>query len=93
MPSNRVRPPNSGATRNEDKPDPCEVKGNEGMENKNMATGQTEKKNYAKRDSYALAFEMISTAIRHNFPLQAIAAEASIMSEVQIWNAKKGGVK
>ena len=25
MPSNRVRPLNSEATRNEDKPDPCEV--------------------------------------------------------------------
>ena len=33
MSSNRVRPPNSGATRNEDKPDPCDVKlkqGNKG---------------------------------------------------------------
>ena len=30
MPSIRVRQPNSGATRNEDKPDPCEVKRNKG---------------------------------------------------------------
>ena len=51
-----------------------------------MATGQTDKKNYAKRDSYALAFEMISTAIRHNFPLQAIAVEESIISD-RIWSA------
>ena len=56
------------------------------MENKYMASGQAEKKNYAKRDSYALAFEMISTAIRHNFPLQAIAVEESIMSD-RIWSA------
>ena len=32
MASNRIRPPNSGVTRNEDKPDPCEVKQNKGME-------------------------------------------------------------
>ena len=56
------------------------------MENKYMASGQAENKNYAKRDSYALAFEMISTAIRHNFPLQAIAVEESIMSD-RIWSA------
>ena len=30
MPSIRVRPPHSGATRNEDKPDPWEVKQNKG---------------------------------------------------------------
>ena len=52
-----------------------------------MATNKdTEKKNYAKRDSYALAFGMISTAIRHNFPLQAIAVEESILSD-RIWSA------
>ena len=31
MASNRVRPPNSVATRNEDTPDSCDVKGNEGI--------------------------------------------------------------
>ena len=31
MPSIRVRQPNSGATRNEDKPDPCEVKHQQGI--------------------------------------------------------------
>ena len=36
MSSNRVRPPNSGATRNEDKPDPCEVKINKGTRKKKM---------------------------------------------------------
>ena len=55
------------------------------------------KKNYAKRDSYALAFGMISTAIRHNFPLQAIAVEESIMSD-RLWSAlnaskPQGGIK
>ena len=34
MPSNRVRPPNNGATRNEDKPDPCEVKQQQGHKRK-----------------------------------------------------------
>ena len=33
MPSNRVRPLASGATRNEDKPDPCEVNLEQGKEN------------------------------------------------------------
>ena len=52
-----------------------------------MATNKdTKKKNYAKCDSYALAFGMISTAIHHNFPLQAIAAEESIISD-RLWSA------
>lgn len=51
-----------------------------------MATVQAEKKNYAKRDSYALAFDMIATAIQHNFPLQAIAVEESIISD-RLWSA------
>ena len=37
MPSNCARPPNSGATWNEDKPDPCEVKRNEGTGKTKMA--------------------------------------------------------
>ena len=76
----------SEATRNEDKPDSPTVKRNEGTERANMANGKDTKKNYAKRDSYALAFGMISTAIRHNFPLQAIAVEESIISD-RIWSA------
>ena len=51
-----------------------------------MANDKDTKKNYAKRDSYALAFGMISTAIHHNFPLQAIAVEESIISD-RIWSA------
>ena len=35
MASNRVRPPNSGAARNEDKPDPCEVEHQQGTRKKN----------------------------------------------------------
>ena len=38
MASNRVRLPNSGATLNEDKPDPCEVKGNKGTRKQKMNT-------------------------------------------------------
>lgn len=62
-----------------------------------MATKQVTKKNYAKRDSYALAFDMITTAIHHNFPLQAIAVEESIISD-RLWSAlnaskEKGGKK
>jgi hypothetical protein len=34
--SNRVRPPSGGATQNEDKPDPCEVKHQQGTRNKEM---------------------------------------------------------
>ena len=36
MPSNRVRPPNSGATRNKDKPAPREVKRQQGHKEKNV---------------------------------------------------------
>jgi len=43
-----------------------------------------EKKNTAKGDSYRLAFGMISSAIRHAFPLQAIAVEESILSD-RLW--------
>ena len=51
-----------------------------------MANDKDTKKNYAKRDSYALAFGMISTAIHHNFPLQAIAVAESIISD-RLWSA------
>ena len=51
-----------------------------------MANDKDTKKNYAKRDSYALAFGMIATAIHHNFPLQAIAVEESIISD-RLWSA------
>jgi len=43
-----------------------------------------EKKNIAKGDSYRLAFGMINSAIRHVFPLQAIAIEESILSD-RLW--------
>jgi len=43
-----------------------------------------EKKNIAKGDSYRLAFGMINSAIRHVFPLQAIAVEESILSD-RLW--------
>ena len=46
-----------------------------------MATKQTEKKNYAKRDSYALAFKMIADALKYGCPLQAIAIEESILTD------------
>ena len=46
------------------------------------------KKNYAKRDSYALASEMLQDAILHNYPLQAIAIEESIISD-RLWSALK----
>ena len=44
-----------------------------------MAT--VRKKNYAKRDSYALAFRMIDDALRFGCPLQAIAIEESILTD------------
>ena len=53
---------------------------NNGDKENAMVTDST-KKNYAKRDSYALAFGMIATAIHHNFPLQAIAVEKNIISD------------
>ena len=48
-------------------------------------------KNYAKQDSYALAYRLIDDAIRHNYPLEAIAVEESILAD-RLWsviNAKK----
>lgn len=48
-------------------------------------------KNYAKQDSYALAYKMIHDALRHNYPLEAIVAEESILAD-RLWsviNAKK----
>lgn len=44
------------------------------------------KKNYAKRDSYALASAMLEDAIMHNYPLEAIAIEESIISD-RLWSA------
>ena len=49
---------------------------------------ETTKKNYAKRDSYALASKLIDEAIVHNFPLQAITIEESIISD-RLWSALK----
>ena len=46
-----------------------------------METKQEEKKNYAKRDSYALAFKMIDDALKHGCPLQAITIEESILTD------------
>ena len=50
-----------------------------------------DKKNYAKQDSYALAFALINGGIRHAYPLEAIVAEESILAD-RLWsviNAKK----
>lgn len=44
------------------------------------------KKNYAKQNSYALASVMLDEAILHNYPLQAIAIEESIISD-RLWSA------
>lgn len=46
----------------------------------------TEKKNMKKRDSYALAHDMINEAIKAWCPLQAITIEESILSD-RLWSA------
>ena len=46
-----------------------------------MATKMVTKKNYAKRDSYALAFRMIDDALKFGCPLQAITIEESILTD------------
>ena len=49
------------------------------------------KKNYAKCDSYALAFALINKAISMQFPLQAIAIEESILAD-RIWSTLNVGM-
>ncbi len=62
MPSIRVRQPNSGATRNEDKPDPCEVKRNLGLGKNLMSVRQI--KNYSEWPYWhELANMMVTVAI------------------------------
>ena len=46
-----------------------------------MANDKDTKKNYAKRDSYALAFKMIDDALKYGCPLQAITIEESILTD------------
>lgn len=43
-------------------------------------------KNYGKQDSYRFVFGMINNAIRHNYPLQAITLEESVMAD-RLWSA------
>ena len=45
---------------------------------------QKARKNYAKRDSYALAFRMIDHAVKYDCPLQAITIEESILAD-RLW--------
>lgn len=52
---------------------------------------KTGEKNYAKRDSYALAFGLIKNAIRDMYPLQAIAIEESILAD-RIWSTLNVGM-
>lgn len=67
--------------RNENKPGSSTVKRNGGTERANMANDKDTKKNYAKRDSYALAFKMIDAALKYGCPLQAITIEESILTD------------
>lgn len=43
-------------------------------------------KNFAKQASYQFVFAMIKDAIRHNYPLQAITLEESVMAD-RLWSA------
>ncbi len=50
-------------------------------------TGQEpRKKNIAKYESYKLAFQLINDSISHNFPLEAVAIEESIISD-RLWSS------
>ena len=51
---------------------------------------QKARKNYAKRDSYALAFRMIDNAIKYDCPLQAITIEESILAD-RLWSTLNVG--
>ena len=53
-------------------------------ESKMSKVEQKSRKNYAKRDSYALAFRMIDHAIKYDCPLQAITIEESILAD-RLW--------
>ena len=53
------------------------------MTEEQKATGE---KNLAKMNSYALAFAKIDEAILHNYPLEAVAIEESILSD-RIWSS------
>ena len=48
------------------------------------------RKNYAKRDSYELAFRMIDNAIKYDCPLQAITIEESILAD-RLWSTLNVG--
>ena len=56
----------------------------------NLKPEENSGKNYAKRDSYALAFGLIKTAIREGYPLQAIAVEESILAD-RLWSTLNVG--
>ncbi len=51
---------------------------------------QLRQKNYPKYNSYALAFKLIDESIRHNFPLQAITIEESILAD-RLWSTLNVG--
>ena len=63
MASNRVRPPNSGAIRNEDKPGSLTVKRNKGIKKKTMTTQQLAEEATAILNErlIALVFDIIRT--------------------------------
>lgn len=56
------------------------------MPNNRKSQGENGEKNYAKMDSYALAFRLIDVSILHNFPLEAVAIEESILSD-RLWSS------
>lgn len=47
-------------------------------------------KNIAKGCSYTLAFRLLDEAIKHNYPLQAITIEESILAD-RLWSALNAG--
>ncbi len=55
------------------------------MVGKKSGTDKSGTKNYAKYESYALAFRLIDESVRHNFPLQAIAIEESVIAD-RLWS-------
>jgi hypothetical protein len=56
------------------------MKGHQTMKGQLKGCGPR-KKNMAKYESYKLAFQLIDESIRHNFPLQAITIEESILTD------------
>lgn len=55
-----------------------------------MKKPEESKKNIAKGCSYALAFRLLGDAVKHNYPLQAIAIEESILAD-RLWSALNAG--